>query len=410
MKQTQCSLIAAAAALLGGLVGFDAAAQSKASTPAEFVMKHIRESEGPASSASAAAIHKRQQEELKSKRNVRKFDLTGLPAYRPKQQVSGTVRLWGTNYIANSGLDAKWRDKFLSYHPNAKVDLVLPTAAAAAPALYFGLADIGMNHELTFYDYLSHERILGYSPTHFSVVNGSFDVTGWQNTMAIVVHKDNPLAKITMEELDGVFGAQRAGGWDGFQWRPDWARGPEKNIRKWGQLGLKGEWAEKPIQTYGYSIRYATAVEFSNRVLKSSDKWNENIMAHGNYVAPDGKRTIQVQRIIADLRKDPYGIAYVRWQPGFDKELKVLALAKDSGGPYFDFTPENVQARRWPLWGDQSFWVSIKPGTRIDPKVAEFIRFVLSREGQQLVMEDGLYLPLDAEASKQGLEKLSRFE
>jgi phosphate transport system substrate-binding protein len=70
----------------------------------------------------------------------------------------------------------------------------------------------------------------------------------------------------------------------------------------------------------------------------------------------------------------------------------------------------NLQQRKYPLWGDQSFWVSIKPGTRIDPKAAEFIRFVLSREGQQLVMEDGKYLPLPADAVAAELAKLARFE
>lgn len=389
----------------------EAPAQSMpAASPAEFVMKHIRRTEGPAAAGSSAAIHQRLSAEVEKKRSKRKFDLSGLPPYQPKRQITGTVRLWGTNYISNSGLDARWRDAFLKYHPQAQMELVLPTAAVAAPALYFGTADVTMNHELTFYDYLSHVRILGYEPTSFSVVNGSYDVSGWQNAMAIVVHKDNPLTRITMEELDGVFGAQRAGGWEAFTWRPEYARGPEKNIRTWGQLGLKGEWINKPIQTYGYSIRYATALEFSNKVLKSSDKWNENILAYGNYTAPDGKRTGQVEAIVAGLRKDPVGIAYVRWQPGFGKDVKVLALAKDANGPYYDFTPENVQTRRYPLWGDQSFWVSIKPGTKIDPKVAEFIRFVLSREGQQLVMEDGLYLPLAAETSRHELERLERFE
>ena len=140
------------------------------------------------------------------------FDLSGLPNYQPSQEVSGTLRLWGNNYVGDSGLAQRWVDEFREHQPSLEFELVLPTAAVAAPSLYFGLADIGMNHELGFYDYLAHLRILGYEQTGFSVVTGSYDISGWQNSMAIVVHKDNPLSRITMEQLDGVFGSERAGG------------------------------------------------------------------------------------------------------------------------------------------------------------------------------------------------------
>jgi phosphate transport system substrate-binding protein len=388
------------------------AVQAQQEDPAEFVMKHIRQSEGggPAPSASAAAIHARLSAAVEKNRHHYDYDMSDLPAYQPKHEVVGTVRFWGTNYVSNSGLDKKWRDAFLKFHPKAKVEMVLPSAAVAAPALYLGLADVTMNHEFTFYDYLSFVRILGYEPTHFSVVNGSYDVSGWQNAMAVVVNKANPLTKITMDQLDGVFGSERAGGWEGFKWHPEWARGPEKDIRNWGQLGLTGKWAKQHIQTYGYSIRYATALEFSNKVLKASDKWNGNILAIGNYTPPGGKMIIQVQEILARLEKDPDGIAYVRWQPGFEKVVKKLDVAEKAGGPYVEFTQDNVRNRSYPLWGDQSFWVNIKPGTKIDPNAAEFVRFVLSRDGQELVKQDGLYLPLDAATSRHELEQLARFE
>lgn len=360
-------------------------------------------------SGSAAERRARLADRARSKSGI-VFDLSDLPAYQSKQKITGKIRLWGNNYVGDSGLAQRWRDEFIKHHPGAEFELVLPTAAVAVPALYFGLADLGMNHEPTFYDYLGHVRILGYEPTGFSVVTGSLDISGWQNAFAIIVHKDNPLTKITFDQLDGVFGSTRAGGWEGSKWRPDWARGPEKNIRTWGQLGLSGDWKDRRISLYGYSIRYATALEFSNKILKASDKWNEDIIAYGNYVSPEGKRTLQAEAIIARMREDKHGIAYIRWQKGFAKDVKVLALAETAEGPYHDLTIQNLQARRYPLWGDQSFWVSIKPGTKIDPKLAEFIRFVLSREGQQLVMEDGKYLPLPADAVRAELAKLARFQ
>lgn len=377
---------------------------------AEFVLQGTPADEPvKAFSGSAAERRARLADRAKSK-SGNTFDLSGLPAYQPKNKITGKIRLWGNNYVGDSGLAQRWRDEFLKHHPGAEFELVLPTAAVAVPALYFGLTDLGMNHEPSFYDYLGHVRILGYEPTGFSVVTGSLDISGWQNAFAIIVNQDNPLAKITIDQLDGVFGATRAGGWEGTKWRPDWARGPEKNIRTWGQLGVKGELANKRINPSGYSIRYATALEFSNRILKASDKWNEDILAYGNYVSPEGKRTLQAEQIIANVRKDKQAIAYIRWQKGFEKDVKVLAVAESADGPFFDLNVENLQARRYPFWGDQSFWVSVKPGTKIEPKAAEFIRFVLSREGQQLVMEDGKYLPLPADAVRRELAKLGKLE
>lgn len=404
--------------LFHGLVSLSLSAVALAESPssppvrsaAEFVLQGTPTDEPVKAFSGSAAERRARLAERARSTSGNIFDLSGLPAYQPKQQITGKIRLWGNNYVGDSGLAQRWRDEFIKRHPGAEFELVLTTAAVAVPALYFGLADLGMNHEPTFYDYLGHVRILGYEPTGFSVVTGSLDVSGWQNAFAIIVHKDNPLTKITLDQLDGVFGSVRAGGWEGSKWRPDWARGPEKNIRQWGQLGLGGEWQDRRISLYGYSIRYATALEFSNKILKASDKWNEDIIAYGNYVSPEGKRTLQAEAIIAQMRQDKHGIAYIRWQKGFDKDVKVLAVGETADGPFYDLNVQNLQARRYPLWGDQSFWVSIKPGTKIDPKAAEFIRFVLSREGQQLVMDDGKYLPLPAEAVRAELAKLNRVE
>ena len=241
-------------------------------------------------------------------------------------------------------------------------------------------------------------------------MTGSYDIGGWQNSFAIVVHKDNPLSKITMRQLDGVFGSRRAGGWRGTRWDITAARGPEEDIRTWNQLGLQGDWAGARINPYGYSLRYATALEFSNKVLHASDKWNENLLAYGNYIDEDGVRTLQADQIIQSVKNDPLGIAYIRWRPYYAEDVKVLALAQDDSGTYYDFTVDNLQARLYPLWGDQSFWVSVKPGETIEPATAEFVRFVLSREGQTLVMEDGKYLPLPASSVSQELNKLSGLE
>jgi phosphate transport system substrate-binding protein len=106
------------------------------------------------------------------------------------------------------------------------------------------------------------------------------------------------------------------------------------------------------------------------------------------------------------VRKDPYAIGYARYHQGFPKDIKVLSVAKNDGGPYVEYNIDTLQNRSYPLWGDQSLWVSVKPGAKMDPKVREFIRFVLSREGQELVQKDGKYLPLTAEIAGEELKRL----
>jgi phosphate transport system substrate-binding protein len=337
---------------------------------------------------------------------TKKFDLSGLPRYVPERQVSGTLRIAGNNYIGDSPLARWWTEGFRNHQPGIAFELFLPSAAVAIPSLYLGRADLAMNHEPGFYDLLGHLRIFGHEPTGISAFTGSYDVRGWQNTIVIVVNKANPLTRITMKQLDGTFGSARDGGWVGTTWHPEFKRGPDRDIRRWGQLGLGGEWADKPINVYGYSPRYATAVEFSNKVLQASDKWNGDLRAFGNWRRPDGTIYGQAQQILDLMKEDPHGLAYVRFDAGFPPELRVLALAESDNGPYVEFTIENVQNRSYPLWGDQSFWVSVRPGTKMDPKVREFLRYVLSQEGQEAVQRDGKYLPLTAEVVRQELPKL----
>ena len=269
-----------------------------------------------------------------------------------------------------------------------------------------GLAEIGVNHEPSFYDYLSFRRLHGNAPLGISILTGSYDVVGWQNNMVIIVNKANPIEHIGMDQLDGIFGSERARGWIGTDWHPELARGPEKNIRHWGQMGLKGTLASREIKTFGYSLRYATALEFSNKVLASSDKWNGNLLAFGNYAGPDGNTYLEGDQVVDHVRAEPAAIGYVRYHPGFPTDVKILAVGRTSKGPFVPYSIENLQSRSYPLWGGQEMYVNQRPGQPIDPKAREFIRFVLSRQGQELIQKDGKYLPLDAAAAREGLAKL----
>jgi phosphate transport system substrate-binding protein len=337
---------------------------------------------------------------------TKKFDLSGLPHYVPEDKPTGTLRIAGNNYVGDAPLGSWWKEAFEKFQPDIKIEYYLPSAAIAIPRLYFDLADIGINHEPSFYDSLGHLRLKGYEPIGFSVFTGSYDYVGWQNNMVIIVNKDNPITRITMKQLDGVFGSVRDGGWVGTTWHPEFSRGPERDIRRWGQLGLSGDWADKPISVHGYSLRYATAIEFSNKVLQASDKWNGDLHAYANYRRPDGTTYLEADQIYDHVRKDPTAIGYARYHEGFPKDIHILAIAKDDNGPYVEYNIDTLQNRSYPLWGDQSFWVSVKPGAKMDPKAREFIRFVLSREGQELVQKDGKYLPLTAQIAREELNRL----
>ena len=337
---------------------------------------------------------------------TRTFDLSALPDYVPEERPTGTLRLCGNNYIGDSPLGGWWKDAFEKYQPGIKIEYNLQTAATAIPCLGFGLADIGITHEPSFYDYLSYQRLRGHAPTGITILTGSYDVVGWQNNMVIVVNKANPITQVSMTQLDGIFGAQRAGGWIGTTWHPELARGPEKDIRHWGQLGLTGEWTNRPINTYGYSLRYATALEFSDKVLHSTDKWNENLLGFGNYNKADGKTYLEADQIVDHVRDDLNAIAYVRFHPKFPADVKILDVGATDAGPFIHYSMESLQNHTYPLWGGQSFWIDIEPGKKVDPKIREFIRFVLSKQGQELLEKDGKYLPLDAATVQEGLKKL----
>jgi phosphate transport system substrate-binding protein len=345
------------------------------------------------------------------------WNLTDLPAYAPRERITGTVRIYGSNYITDGNLGDYWAEAFRKFHPDAQVKFDMLTTRTAAPALVFGVADIGVSRRLKLDELQLYQRWANRDPLEVVIATGSYNVTGWNPAFGIVVHKDNPLTKITLDQLDGIFGAERLGGWTGTDWHPEVARGPEKNIRKWGQVGLTGEWANKEIVPYGLNLRYTQASTFSDRVLGGSDKWNEKLRIYANYASKDSggegsnmgfgrlKRGLN-----ADLVKDRYGIAYIASPVGANlpPQLKLLEVAEKPGGPYYAYTLDNLRSRKYPLYDEMYAYANVDADGRTDPKVREFLRFVLSREGQDAVMRDGKYLPLTAEVVRRELEKLDR--
>jgi phosphate transport system substrate-binding protein len=347
----------------------------------------------------------------------KQFDLSGLPEYRPEQRVAGTIRQWGNNYIKDSPLVEEWEAGFRKFHPDVKFADNLSSSAVAFPGLIAGVADLAPMGRQALWDELKGFEREGASGgaeggSNIEVIEivmatGSYDVRGWTFALGVFVHRDNPLSRLTLDQLDGIFGAQRDGGWDGLDWKTSLARGPEKNIRTWGQLGLTGEWADKPIHVYGYNFKYHFTDEIDKKVLKGSGKWNETLRMYSNVAGQksDGSLTGAGELMMNDLGKDKYGIAYTG-MPFKTAQTKSLALAAQAGGAYVDLTLDSVQARTFPLTRDVYYYLKREKGKPIDPTAREFLRYVLSREGQDAVQRDGKYLPLTAQAAAEQLRKL----
>lgn len=344
---------------------------------------------------------------------TRTWDLSGIPHYAPKGAIAGTIRLWGSNYITDGFLGGYWQDAFEKYRPGVRFQWRMKTTLAAVPSLVFGVSDIGIGRKITFSELEMFQRYTNRDPVEITIATGSYDVPGWNPGFGIVVNKANPIGRITLRQLDGVFGAERSGGWDGTSWRPQYARGPGANIRTWGELGVKGVWANKPIHVYGLNLRYHQAIEMSDKLLRSSDKWNEHLRIYANYVSKKG--TLE-RGLNEDLAKDPYGIAYIAapttnlGRKSAPPSLKVLSIAEKDGGPYVPYTIETVHDRTYPLIDEIYAYADRTEDGRIDPKVLEFLRFMVSQEGQAAIMRDGKYLPLTPEVAKAQLVKLDALE
>jgi len=337
------------------------------------------------------------------------FDLSGLPVYAPGKSVSGTIRLWGSNYITDGKVGAYWEEAFKAYHPGVSFEWNMKTTRAAVPSLVFGVSDVGMGRKVTFGELQLFQRYMDRDPLEIEIATGSYNVPGWQPGYGVIVHSENPLGQISMKQLDGIFGSERTGGWEGTDWHPERARGPELNIRKWGDLGLTGEWADKDINVYGLNLRYHQSVEVSDMVLGGSDKWNEKLRMYANYVTTDGKLARNMNE---DLAADKYGIGIVAAPTtslgggGSAETQKILPVSANDGGPYVPYTIETIQDRTYPLYDEIYAYVDPESGGAASGAVIEFLKFVVSREGQKLVMKDGKYLPLTAEAANAQMEKL----
>lgn len=339
-------------------------------------------------------------------------DLGHLPPYKPEYKVVGGLRIVGSEL--KNAVD-QLATGFNKFHPEAKLSTShIPSSEGGIAGLYFDLSDVApMGDDAKITDLMPFYNTFGYLPTEISVATGGYEKRGSLFAWAIVVNKDNPLNEISVDELERVFGSERTGGWEirdnNYLFTSKYARGPESNIRRWSQLGLKGDFANREIETFGYAAP-GFAIYFERNWFHWSKKWNGNFKEYveAKQTTPDadGAATAS-ERPLEALAKNRYaiGIAALMHVKNYP-HLKVLKIAPRKGAAGVTLTPDNVANRTYPLIRDAFFYVNKPPQGKLDPKAREFMRFVLSREGQEIIARVGYYYPLEAGYLREQLRKL----
>jgi phosphate transport system substrate-binding protein len=324
----------------------------------------------------------------------RALSLEELPSYVPAQQVGGVIR---NNGSALAGLLSAWEKGFQKVQPGIVFQDSLLSGDAAIGALEAGASDLAPNgREPVLTEFLSFAEVFGNDgPFQITVATGSYEALGHTWAPVIFVNQDNPLTHLTMRQLDQIFGAERTGGYSGYKWVDTPARPASDNIRTWGQLGLSGEWAGKPIQTYGYAPTGMSNF-FELAVFHGGTKWNPNLK---QYVETSAKQATShagtTDQMMDDLSHDRYGIAWAglahaKGKPG----VKALALSLADDGPFIFCDERSVRARTYPLTRSIFFQLNRPPNTPLLPRIKEFLLYILSREGQAAVAAESEYLPL----------------
>lgn len=292
-----------------------------------------------------------------------------IPAYKPVSGVSGTINSIGSDTMNN--LMTLWAEGFAKFYPNVKVQVEGKGSSTAPPALIAGTAQFGpMSRPMKQTEIDAFEKAFGYKPTAFRT---SLDA------LAVYVNKDNPIAGLTIPQLDAIFSKTRRCGY------------PE-DITTWGQLGLTGDWARRPISLYGRNSASGTYGYFK-----------EHALCKGDY-----KDTVKEQpgsaSVVQSVAADRYGIGYSGI--GYRTSgVRAVPLAKKGEKQFHPANMDNVMAGKYPLARFLFLYVNKKPGAPLDPLVNEFLKFVFSREGQEVVIKDG-YLPLPYSVVKEELAKL----
>jgi len=331
------------------------------------------------------------------------YDLSGLPSYKPEQMALGVVRIYGTPL---ESLVGQWANAFRSRQGHVRLEAYLINTSQGLAGLVTGKADIGLMGHRTWHTSLkAFEEEFGYPPLEIRFASGSYDdPKGSTPGLIFVVHKTNPLAGLTLRQIDGIFGAQRTGGWVGTKWSTAAARGPEGNIRTWDQLGLKGEWAGKAIHLHGSDVTLSNWADLIEReAFGGGKKWNSALIEGPRAdIGLKARGKNRDAEIIQGVINDPLAIGFT-FQRVINQnhaDVRVLPLARNENGPYVSPSAQTFFDGSYPMHNGAYLYLNRVPGKPLSTRDKEFVRFVISREGQQIVADSRIFIPLSPEQAE----------
>ncbi|EAQ33019.1 MULTISPECIES: PstS family phosphate ABC transporter substrate-binding protein [Idiomarina] len=294
-----------------------------------------------------------------------------LPKYEKVSGLSGNLSSVGSDTLAN--MMTFWGEEFKRMYPSVNIQIQAAGSSTAPPALTEGTASFGpMSRAMKSKEIEAFEKRHGYKPTPIRVAI---------DALAVFVHKDNPVKGLSIAEVDGIFSSTRKCGF------------PEP-ITRWGQLGLTGDWASKDLQLYGRNSVSGTYGYFKEAGLCDGDfKANVN--------EQPGSASV-VQSVSTSLNAVGYsGIGYVT------SGVRAVPIARGDSHEFVSATRENALAGKYPLARFLYVYVNKHPNQPLSKAEAEFVKMILSQQGQAIVDKDGyIALPraiVDAELKKLGL-------
>ena len=293
----------------------------------------------------------------------------GIPEYSKASGVSGNLSSVGSDTLAN--LMTLWAEEFKRVYPNVNIQIQAAGSSTAPPALTEGTSNMGpMSRKMKDKELEAFESKFGYKPTAIPVAI---------DALAVYVHKDNPIKGMSIADVDAVFSSTRK-------------CGAKADVKNWGQLGLDGSWSKRDVQIFGRNSVSGTYGYFKKKALCKGD--------YKNTVNEQPGSASVVQSVSTSLNGIGYsGIGYKT------SSVRAVPLSKKTDGNFVAATPDNAVSGAYPLSRFLYVYVNKAPNKALSPLDREFIKLVLSQQGQQVVIKDG-YIPLPAKVVSKYLSLL----
>jgi phosphate transport system substrate-binding protein len=291
-----------------------------------------------------------------------------LPDYKSVQGVSGSIKSIGSDTMNNEM--TLWAEGFRSMYPAVQVEIEGKGSSTAPPALISGTSQFGpMSRQMKEAEKDEFKKTYGYEPTELKT---SIDM------LAVYVHKDNPIKGLTLQQVDAIFSKTRKGGYPA-------------DIRTWGDLGLTGEWTNKPISLYGRNSASGTYGYLKEHALQNGD--------YKDSVKEQPGSSAVVQAVASDL----YGIGYsgIGYKTA---DVRAVPLA-GADGKSVPAVAEHAYDGTYPLARFLYMYVNHKPGSQLDPLRREFVKLVFSKSGQTVVIKDGFF-PISAKIADRAMDSV----